>query len=36
VAHISRDHSYVLGELKAIGLIVAFILAGLIITAVLR
>ncbi len=34
--HIARDHSYVKGELKLIGLLTAFITGGLLITAVLR
>ncbi len=34
--HIARDHSYVVGELRRIALIVAFITAGLIIAAILR
>ncbi len=36
VRHITRDHSYILGELRRIGLIVAFIIAGLVIAAILR
>ncbi len=31
-----RDHSYVLGDLRRIALIAAFIIAGLVITAILR
>jgi len=34
--HIARDHSYVLADLRRVALIVGFILAGLIITAILR
>ena len=34
--HIARDHTYVLADLRRVALIVAFILAGLIITAILR
>ena len=34
--HIARDHSYVLSDLRRIAFIVGFILAGLIITAILR
>jgi hypothetical protein len=34
--HIARDHTYVLGELRRIALIAAFIIAGLVITAILR
>jgi hypothetical protein len=34
--HIARDHSYVLGDLRRIALIVAFIVGGLVITAILR
>ena len=34
--HIARDHSYVLADLRRAALIVGFILAGLIITAILR
>ena len=34
--HITRDHSYVLADLRRVALIVGFILAGLIITAILR
>ncbi len=33
---IARDHSYVLGDLRRIALIVAFIVGGLVITAILR
>jgi hypothetical protein len=33
---IGRDHSYVLGDLRRIALIVAFIVGGLVITAILR
>jgi hypothetical protein len=36
VRHIARDHTYVLGEVRLIGLLVAFIMGGLIITAILR
>lgn len=36
VRHISRDHAYVVDELKRIALIVAFIVVGLGITAFLR
>ena len=36
VRHIARDHAYVVDELKRIALIMAFIVAGLAITAVLR
>jgi hypothetical protein len=34
--HIARDHSYVLADLRRVALIVGFIMAGLIITAILR
>ena len=34
--HIARDHTYVLADLRRVALIVGFILAGLIITAILR
>lgn len=34
--HIARDHSYVLVDLKRVGLIVGFIIGGLVITAILR
>ena len=34
--HIARDHSYVLADLRRVALIVGFILAGLIIPAILR
>jgi hypothetical protein len=34
--HIARDHSYVLGDLWRIALIAAFIIGGLVITAILR
>ncbi len=34
--HVARDHSYVLGDLRRIGLIVTFITIGLVITAILR
>ncbi len=34
--HISRDYSYVVSDLRRIALIVAFIIAGLVITAILR
>ena len=34
--HITRDHTYVLADLRRVALIVGFILAGLIITAILR
>ena len=34
--HISRDYRYVVGDLRRIALIVAFIIAGLVITAILR
>lgn len=34
--HITRDYSYVMGELRRIAIIVAFIVAGLVITAILR
>lgn len=34
--HITRDHTYVLGDLRRIALIVAFIIGGLVITAILR
>jgi hypothetical protein len=34
--HIARDHGYVLGDLRRIALIVAFIVGGLVITAILR
>jgi hypothetical protein len=33
---IGRDHSHVLGELRRISIIVAIIVAGLVITAILR
>ncbi len=33
---IGRDHGFVVGELRRIGLIVAFIMVGLIVTAILR
>ncbi len=36
VWHIARDHSYVLGEVRLIGLLTAFITGGLLITAILR
>lgn len=36
VRHIGRDHSYVRGELRRIVLMVAFIIGGLLITAILR
>ena len=34
--HVARDYSYVAGDLRRIALIVAFIIAGLVITAILR
>lgn len=34
--HIARDHSYVLGDLRRVAFIVAFIIVGLVITAILR
>ena len=34
--HIARDYSYVITDLRRIALIVAFIVAGLVITAILR
>jgi len=34
--HFVRDHSYVLGDLRRVALIAAFIIAGLVITAILR
>ncbi len=34
--HISRDYSYVISDLRRIALIVAFIIAGLVIAAILR
>lgn len=34
--HISRDHGYVVDEVRRIAIIVAFIMAGLVITAILR
>ena len=34
--HISRDYSYVLGEVRLIAILVAFIVGGLVITAVFR
>ena len=34
--HIVRDHSYVLGDLRRVALIAAFIIGGLVITAILR
>ncbi len=34
--HIARDHRYIQGELRLIGLLTAFITGGLLITAVLR
>jgi len=34
--HIARDHSYVLGEVRLIALLMAFIIGGLVITAILR
>ncbi len=34
--HIARDYSYVVTDLRRIALIVAFIVAGLVITAILR
>ncbi len=34
--HIARDHSYVLGDLRRIGLIVTIITIGLVLTAMLR
>jgi len=34
--YIARDHSYVLGDLRRIALIVAFIIGGLVIAAILR
>ena len=36
VRHIARDHSYVLGEIRRSGILVAFIIGGLVITAILR
>jgi hypothetical protein len=36
VRHIGRDYSYVRGELRRIALMVAFIVGGLLITAILR
>ena len=36
VRHIARDHSYVLGEVRLIALLMAFIIGGLVITAILR
>ncbi len=36
VGQIARDYSYVLGDLRRIAVIVAFITVGLIITAILR
>jgi len=36
VRHIARDHSYVLGEVRLIALLMAFITGGLVITAILR
>ena len=36
VRHIARDHRYVLGEMRLIALLTAFIVAGLVITAILR
>lgn len=36
VRHIARDHAYVLAEVRLSALLVAFILGGLIITAILR
>ena len=35
-AHIARDHTYVLADLRRVALIVGFIMVGLIITAILR
>jgi len=34
--HSARDHSYVLGDLRRVALIAAFISGGLVITAILR
>ncbi len=34
--HIARDYSYVVADLRRIAIIVAFIVAGLVITAILR
>ena len=34
--HIARDHFYVLADMRRVALIVGFIMAGLIITAILR
>ncbi len=34
--HISRDYSYVVSDLRRIALVVAFIIAGLVIAAILR
>jgi hypothetical protein len=36
VRHISRDHTYVLDEMKRIAFLVTFIVGGLVITAILR
>ncbi len=36
VRHIARDHSYVPGEVRLIALLTAVIIAGLVITAILR
>jgi len=35
-SHINRDHSYVLADLRRVALIVGFIMAGLILTAIFR
>jgi hypothetical protein len=34
--HIARDHTYVLGDLRRVALIAAFIIGGLVIAAILR
>jgi hypothetical protein len=34
--HIARDHTYVLGDLRRVALMAAFIIGGLVITAILR
>ena len=35
-SHIARDHTYVLADLRRVALIVGFIMAGLILTAIFR
>lgn len=36
VQHVTRDHSYVVSDLWRIGFIVAFIIGGIVITAIFR